>query len=156
MNKHKNQQGMYLIELLISLSITIVITGALIAGVYTIISVSGRGNDKIEALHDVQNAAYWINNDVQMAREANLVSADNITLSWDDGLENPHSSSFSLRGSQLIRNYDDVITPIAWNISSIEFSMNYDVIEYTITSTPPGRWNVSETMSGQVTMRAVQ
>jgi type II secretory pathway pseudopilin PulG len=150
---------MTLIEMLIAMGISAVVIGGLTAGIYAIMDVTGRGNAEITALRDIQSASYWISNDAQMAREAILAEgepATGLTLEWDDSTGSPHTSSYTLTDTELVRNYDDILTTVAWNVSSVEFTVNADVLTYTVLSAPPGRWNVSRKVTGQVNLRAYQ
>ena len=151
------QRGMTLIELLIALSISGVIIGGLGASIYTIMSVTGRGNAEISLLRDIQSASHWITNDALMARDIVLIGgapANGIVLSWDDSQGIPHSSNFSHSGRELIRSFNGTSKIIAWHVSSVEFSLNDDVLTYTLASETEGRWVVNKEVTGQVNLRA--
>ena len=151
------QRGMTLIEILMALGISGVIIGGLAASIYAITSVTGRGNAEITLLRDIQSASHWISNDVRMARDVTLtggVPANGIILGWDDSQENPHSCTITRTGKELIRNLDGVSSTIAWNVSSVEFSMNDDVLTYALTSETEGRWELTKEITGQVNLRA--
>jgi prepilin-type N-terminal cleavage/methylation domain-containing protein len=155
--QHSKQTGMTLIEALIALAIGAVILSALGAAIYTILNTTGRGNDEITTIRDIQSASYWISNDAQMAGEVTLIDGDpsgNMTLHWNDSTGSPHTSSYSLSGTELLRNYDSNQTTVAWSVSSVEFSVTDDILSYTIVSVVPGRWNVSQQTTGQVNLRA--
>lgn len=148
---------MTLIEAIIALGISSVIILGLAAAVYTIMNVTGRGNAEILALRDVQSAAFWISNDTQMARGVSFAGggepAEDMTLEWVDYEGNPHSSTYSLSETQLLRNYDDTVSVIAQYVSLAEFSVADDVLTYTIVSTPPGRWSTSQEVTGNAVLR---
>ena len=158
MSDKSSQKGMTLVEVLIACTITAVIIGGLSVAIYTITSVTGRGNADSYALHDIQKAAYWVSKDAQMARTTDLAdggpAADSVTLEWVDGDGNPHSSRYCLSGTELQRNYDGTVTSVAWYISSIEFSISDDVLTFGAESTPPRRWQVSRQTTGRVCLRA--
>ena len=157
MKADTKQRGMTLVEILIALAISGVIIGALGASIYTIVSVTGRGNAEIAVLRDIQSASHWINNDVRMVREVNLIGGDpasGLVLDWDDSEGNPHSCNYTFAGRELIRSYNGTSSIIAWNVSSIEFSQNDDVLTYTLTSETEGRWVVNREMTGYVSLRA--
>jgi len=78
-----------------------------------------------------------------------------VTLLWNDDLGNPHTSSFTLSGSELIRNFDSDVITVAWYVSSVEFSVSGDILTYTVVSNPPGRWNVNRLITGKVNLRAL-
>jgi prepilin-type N-terminal cleavage/methylation domain-containing protein len=151
------QRGMTLIEILLALGISGVIIGGLAASIYTIMSVTGRGNAEITLLRDIQSASHWISNDARMARGATLTGgnpASGVVLVWDDIEGNTHSSSYTYSEKELIRSYGEISSAIAWNVSSVEFSITDNVLTYTITSETEGRWVKSEEITGHTTLRA--
>ncbi len=153
------QYGMTLVEMLIALGISSVILAGLSAAIYTIMNTTGRGNDEITTLRDIQSASYWISNDAQMASGVQLIGGDptdNMTLQWNDSGGFSHTSSYSLSGTELVRNLDDELSTVAWNVESVEFSVSNDLLTYTVVSTLPGRWNVSQQVTGKVYLRTYQ
>lgn len=150
---------MTLIETLIAMGISTIILGGLAAGIYTITDVTGRGDAEIHALRDIQSASWWISNDARMARSAILTGgnpATGVILQWNDGDGNSYTSTFTFSDTELVREYNDDTTTVAWSVSSAEFSLSGDMLTYTIVSSPPGRWQVSRTVNGQVNLRAYQ
>ena len=72
---------------------------------------------------------------------------DHLTLTWIeryDFVNIPHSSSYSLEGTQLRRDYDGIVTIVARNISKIEFSQTGRLLTVSISCTP--RWWKSATV----------
>ena len=150
------QRGMTLIEILLALGISGVIIGGLAASIYTITSVTGRGNAEITLLRDIQSASHWISNDARMARDVTLtggVPANGIILDWDDSQGNSHSCSITRTGRELVRSFNGTSTVIAWNVSSVEFSMNDDVLTYALASETKDRWGLKKEVTGQVNLR---
>ncbi len=157
MSAGKSQKGIILAELLITSIITATIIGGLSAAMYAIISVTQHGNDETSALHDIQNASYWISRDAQMASTTNLVGGapgvPSVTLGWVDNYGNSHSSSYQLQGTELQRTYDGAIRTVGLYISSIEFSITGNVLTFHTTSTPPGRWQISRASTDKAYLR---
>ena len=157
MSERNNQKGMTLVELLVALTITAVIIGGLSIAIYMITSVTERGNADTSALHNMEKVAYWISNDARMANTTDLSDggspADSITLQWIDGNGNNHYSHYWLSGTNLQRDYDGVITVVAWDISSIEFSISGDILTFRTESTPPTRWQLVRAATGKVNLR---
>ncbi|MBA7637982.1 hypothetical protein ES703_45631 [subsurface metagenome] len=158
MSHRSHQRGMTLLELIIATAITAVIVGGLSTAIYLIISTTERGNAEASALHNIQKAAYWISRDAQMARTTDLIDGesaiDSLSLQWIDGDGNPHSSSYELSGTELLRNYDDTLTIVARGISSAEFAISGNILTFNIESTHAGRWPVSRATTGKVYLRA--
>ena len=66
----KGERGFTLVEFLIVIAITGFITSALGVAIYHSVTVPERGNDKLMALHDLQNTAHWVGIDGQMSKSA--------------------------------------------------------------------------------------
>ena len=133
------------------------VLSALGAAIYTILNTTGRGNDEITTIRDIQSASYWISDDAQMPRQVTFFGGaptSNMTLLWNDSEGNPHFSNYFVSGTELIRNCDSIQTTVAWNVSAVEFSATNDILTYSIASSIPGRWNVNQRTTGQVYLRA--
>jgi len=68
----KDERGMTLVEILVGLAITGLITGTLVTAIYQIYQVTGWGNNQLRVQHDLQNAATWLNRDVVSASSADI------------------------------------------------------------------------------------
>ncbi len=66
----KRQEGYTLIELLIAVMITGLITGVLATSIHQFIIVSNHGTSRLVALDEVQNASRWLVRDSQSAYQA--------------------------------------------------------------------------------------
>ncbi|MEW6034288.1 MAG: prepilin-type N-terminal cleavage/methylation domain-containing protein [Chloroflexota bacterium] len=158
MSHESSRRGMTLVEVLVACAITAVLIGGLGVAIYSIITVTERGNAESGALQDVQKAAYWISNDAQMTWTTGLLdggpAVDNVTLNWSDGDGDSHSSSYWLSGTKLQRNYDGNVTTAAWYVTSVEFTISGDVLAFRVESTLPGRWQMSRQTTGNVYLRA--
>lgn len=73
MKLKKYEKGFTIIELLVTISVAVAITGAAAMTIQTLMKVSPQTNNWAIALRQVQNAGYWISRDVQM-------SSGNITV----------------------------------------------------------------------------
>jgi len=67
-----DERGMTLVEILVALAITGLITGTLVTGIYQIYQVTGWGSNQMRVQHDLQNAATWVNRDVVSASSADV------------------------------------------------------------------------------------
>ena len=97
------EKGYTLIELLVAITITALVSGVAGAAIFQIFRNIERNNDHMTVVHQVQNAGHWISRDAQMAES---VITDNLTLpdflilnwtEWDDAGDSIyHSATYSL------------------------------------------------------------
>lgn len=142
---------MTLIEVVIALAMAGMIGAVTVSATVQFARVSGHGNDQLQALSNVKNAAYWISIDGQMAQTTDLPAdgtvANSVTLQWTDYYAQAdvlHTSSYTLSGTELERNYDGSATVVARYISSIEFSISNRTVTAKIVSSPPSEREISE------------
>ncbi len=156
MNMGADQRGIMLVELLMAAGIAAMLVGVLGSAIFQLMQVTERGNEQFRALHDVQNAGYWITLDAKRAQTTSLIEgaqpAGSIILSWSDGGQS-HSVTYSLSGTGLQRDHNDTITVVARHISSVGFSISQGVVTATVTSSPDGRWGVSKQTTYKVCPR---
>ena len=115
--------------------------GSLTALVSASIRIPARDSANLGANHTIQSGASSLSKDLQMAASTDLVHAappvSSATLSWTDEYNSTgtyHSSTYSLSGTDLRRDYDGAVTTVARNISAIDFSINSKVVTVAITS----------------------
>lgn len=141
------QKGMTMVELVVATAVTGIIVAFLGTAIYQIITVTGYGNNRLIAAHELENAAYWFNLDGQQAIAASGGSGLSLTLSDNSTV------TYSLTGTELRRTTGGVNMILARNIASLNFSINNRVIAMSLTSSPEGRDNVSENGTYQVYLR---
>ena len=141
------QKGMTMMELLVAIAVTGIIVVFLGTAIYQIINVSEYGNDRLTAMHELQNAAHWFTLDAQKAVTA---SADGDLLLT---ISETTSITYALVGTELRRTEDDSQTILARNISSADFSIDNRLITMSLTSSPEGLDNVSENGTYKVFLR---
>lgn len=148
----KGQKGFTLPELLLTMAITGLIASFLTLAIYQIITVTGYGNDRMIAMHELQNAGHWLSLDGQMARTASASGGNELALTLPSG--SPITSiTYAVVDTELHRTADGFPMILARNISSIFFSVENQVITMTITSSPEGRANISEQGTYKVYLR---
>lgn len=134
----KGERGFTMVELLIATAITGFIFSVLGVAFHHVVTIPEYGNDRVTALQELQNAAYWVNLDGQMARSATGGGALALTLPDDSAI------SYTLVGTELIRTTGTSNRTMARNIASVGFTVEGRYITMMIASSPPGRWDVSE------------
>ncbi len=141
------QKGMTMVELVVAIATTGIIVAFLGTAIYQIITVSGYGNDRLTATHELQNAAHWFNNDGQEAKAATGGTGLQLTMTDNSSI------TFSLVGTELRRTAGGREMTLARNITSALFSTNNRLITMLLTATPSGRYGVSENGTYHVLLR---
>ncbi|MBA7660586.1 hypothetical protein ES703_68589 [subsurface metagenome] len=146
----KGQKGFTLPELLITVAITGLIVSFLGVAIYQIITVTESGNDRMTAIHELQNAGHWLSLDGQMAKTA--TGGNELALTFPDD-SSITSITYARVNSELRRTADESQMILARNISDISFSVENRVITMTITSSPEGRADINEEGTYKVCLR---
>ena len=146
----KNERGYTLVELLVSLAITSIIFTVIGGAIFQLSTVSGAGNDRLSANHELQNAAYWFNLDGQAAQSA--TGGDSLVLT-DPGVG---AITYSLEDGSLVRTAADSSITLAQDISSAGFTVQGRLVSMRVTASPAGRANVNVEQTYKVYLRSVQ
>jgi len=146
----KRQAGMTMVELIVAVAVTGVIVTFLGTAIYQITTVSEYGNNRLTALHELQNAAHWFNQDSQGAREATGGGQLILTLSDNSTV------SYSLVGTELRRASGGPQMTLARNITLANFSINNRIVTMSLTSSPAGRDDVSQNGTYMVSLRPAE
>ena len=119
---NRNQMGFTLIELMLAIAITGVITGAITTTIFQVVNSSARTNNHMMAVRQVQNAGYWVSRDAQMAQvvepAGELVDTPAgtgfpLTLTWTEWDGTVNEITYILEGTELWRDYDGQRDPVA-------------------------------------------
>ena len=143
MNGLARQKGMTLLELMAAMAIMVLVMVGALAVIFQEYGGTDIAKTKVTAAHEISNAARRISQDGMMAENTNLTEevdpVNQLTLNWIeryDFANIPHSSNYTLYGTELRRNYDGVETTVARNISQLEFSQSGDLLTVSISCTP--------------------
>jgi prepilin-type N-terminal cleavage/methylation domain-containing protein len=143
----RGERGYTLVETLIAIAITGFIVTILGLTVQQFVTVPEQGDNHVDALHAVQNAAHWVSLDGQTAKSATGGAGLDLTL--------PDNSivSYNMSGNSLQRTFKGVSRTVAEDVSSVNFTIQGRVITMHITAAPDSRWSISENQTYQVYMR---
>ncbi len=104
----QDQKGFSLIEILVVVAITGVVSVAISAIIFTMMDVVTQNRSHIDAIVQVQNAERWLERDVKMAQTVEVVRNDpthtgTLNLSWHDWDGNRSEVTYSIEDGELIR-----------------------------------------------------
>ncbi len=145
MKGQARQKGMTLLELMVSMGISAVIASGTLGLIFQEVRGTAVARTSVAAAHEIGNAARRISQDMIMAESTDLIEGavpvNSLTLSWTeryDFANTPHSSSYTLEGTELRRDYDGTVTTVGRDISGIEFSQTGGLLTVSISVSP--RW----------------
>ncbi len=162
MKGQTGQRGMTLLEFIVGMGVATIIMGGTLGLIFQEVRGTAVAKTSVTAAHEIGNAARRISQDVIMAGSTDLIDGagpvDSLTLSWIeqyDFTNIPHSSSYTLVGTELRRDYDGTVTTVGRDISGIEFSQTGGLLTVSI-SVSPRWWAPRETVQKtyQVYLRA--
>jgi hypothetical protein len=133
--------------MLVATAITGMVLSILGAAIHQVATVPEYGNDRVIALHELQNVAHSVNLDGQMAQSA--TGGSKLVLTFPDA----SSVNYTLVGTSLIRATGTSNRTLAQNITSANFSVQDRIITMSLTAAPDGRWDISENETYQICLR---
>lgn len=111
---NRNQMGITMMELMIAMLISGVITGSITMTIFQVFDSSSRTNSHMTVVNQVRSAGYWISHDVLMTQEVVLTdeASDDpdgsrlpLTLIWSDWATNEvHTVVYSIVDDELRRS----------------------------------------------------
>jgi prepilin-type N-terminal cleavage/methylation domain-containing protein len=143
----KGERGYTLIEALIAIAITGFLVTVIGMAVQQMVVVPERGDDQLDAIHSMQNAAHWLTLDSQTALSASGGSSLTLTLPDENTI------TYTLAGDKLYRLYGSSNRTIADNVASANFTVQNRIIYMTVATVPDSRWNISESYTYRAYMR---
>jgi len=143
MKSRSREKGFTLLELLAATAISAIIMLGVVSLIYSEAKGTAVTKTSVTAGQEISYASHRISQDCWMAKSTNLVEGadpvDQLTLNWIEKIDFadiPHSCSYYLSGTQLIRDYDGDVKTVAEKISDIEFSQSGSLITVVIDCSP--------------------
>lgn len=161
-----NQKGFTLLEVLVTLVVGTVILFGVVGAIFMVMRGVPEIREEAVVLADIERAAHWLNRDVPMGRDIDLVDAAppvaQMTITWLDytkaaDLEESVSHSVSYTWSpgtgELERNYDGLITIVGTRLTNVGFSLNDRSVTVTLTSSINEESGATVTRAYKILMR---
>ena len=161
-----NQKGFTLLEVLVTLVVGTVILFGVVGAIFMVMRGVPEIRKETAVLADIERAAHWLNRDVAMGRDIDLVDAAppvvQMTITWIDytkaaELEEAVSHSVSYTWSpgtgELERNYDGLITIVGNYLTNVGFSLNDRSVTVTLTSSVDEESGATVTRAYKILMR---
>lgn len=107
---NKKQLGFTLVELMIAIAVSGVVTGAITTTIYQVITGNFRTSNHMTAVRQVQDAGYWVSHDVQMIQQEPVIvknvddQLESIALTWTDWDGTVNDVTYTLEGTELWRD----------------------------------------------------
>ena len=96
------QKAFTLVELVIALAITVLVSGASTVALSQVYGGTDRNNNQLTAVRQIESAAFWISRDVQRAQVVsteNLTPSDLLSLSWTEWDDDGNPTHYTVRYS---------------------------------------------------------
>jgi len=147
----KGERGFTLVELIIVIAITGLITGGITMTIFQVFNINARNTNRMTAVRQVQQAGFWVSPDVQMSQNVTLGGSSGfpLTLTWEEwATGNNHTVVYNLVDNKLQRSHSvnnelQTVTPVAEYIDPTETSFIEDpeggAFNFTVTATVGGQ-----------------
>lgn len=160
------QKGFTLIEILVAMAVGGMLLTGIVSSIFQIVTGTKQINEESVAIADIENATHWLTRDIVMGQGTTLVDdaplpVSQMTITWTDytswAQQEPsasHSVTYTYSGTELQRDYDNVVTTVGRHLTNVEFSLNGKLVTVTLTSSPEGEPRSTVTRSYKIRMRA--
>ncbi|MBM2826974.1 MAG: hypothetical protein HW403_1038 [Dehalococcoidia bacterium] len=129
----RGQKGYTLVEVMVGMVVTTIVLGALTNVMLRVGQGFDTSNSQLTVYRQIEIAASFISGDINMAKYSDLAEGASITVSssvgtgfdWTDYYQDAnfgHRAYYYISGSDLVRDYDGVVTTVGKSLSNVTFS----------------------------------
>ena len=136
----RSSRGFALLEVAVALSILSMGIGLIGTSVFQVLSIQRHWQDDRVATKDLRHTGSWFAGDALNAETVvfgGTALAPTVTLSWVDSSDPNnlvfHSSVYGLNDGTLTRNDDGIVTTLADDVDSAEFSLSGRMLTLNMT-----------------------
>ena len=155
-NMFRNSSGFTLLETTVALGILSLGTGLIGTSVFQVLSIERYWEKDRVATKDLRHIGSWFAGDALRAQTVTIggsPAGSEVTITWNDSLDNDHTAAYSLSGDTLIRTKDGTIQTLSDGVVSVDFSLSDQVLLLTM-EVNAGR-GTTETKSWQTYLRGL-
>jgi len=142
----REESGLTLVELLVALAISALLTSLAGTALRLFLTTSQAGSDQLVVLSDQRTSSFWLARDAQMTPPTGVdVSPGTLTLTWRETItDGVHQSVYSQSSENLLRvhSYEGMTStiPVARHLAPAGFSawLEGELLTVVITSTRGG------------------
>ncbi|MEE9248456.1 MAG: prepilin-type N-terminal cleavage/methylation domain-containing protein [Dehalococcoidia bacterium] len=128
--------GFTLVEVVVSVGILSLAMGLVVGGLFQALGIQRFWFDDVVATKDLRHASSWFASDALTAESTDLVDgappAEPVTLTWIDDNDVPHTVTYSLVGSSLMRDFDGTQITLARRVVSAGFALSGKVLTFDL------------------------
>ena len=135
----RDERGLTLTELVMFVGAVMLLSSAIVAALYGVLSLPTSWQPRVLATKDIRNAESWFATDVANAHSTSLVdggaTSTQATLSWTDGGGTDHDATYTLAQSgDLLRGLDGTATTtVARGVTDASFGLSGGTVTFDIT-----------------------
>jgi type II secretory pathway component PulJ len=113
---HRNEKGITLVELLVAMLVTGIISASITATVWQVFTINSRSLNHMTAIRQAQSAGYWVSHDALMAQSittSGTASGLPMTLTWTDWDGTVHNVTYSIDGNSRLERQGASVSSVA-------------------------------------------